>query len=276
MSPPHRDLLATLPVELLYEIQLYAASEAIPLTCRRLHHIFKSASTIVHADYLIARYLALPTSRRPNVLTYVLRFPLCTPAVLAALLGHPSFPYCDPPPSPTDIIPDTSTTSASAKPPELPRRLFRRLSPSGAEALPLLHFLYRDSVPALPLRPPPDVDSHDGYPLVRAVSAGAVPVVRFLLEHGASPRRRGALSVRLAIKRGDLALVRLLVEPPDERRAGKRRRLADRVQVNPEMLKVAVACGAHDIAEYLMNEKGCVPDLRTLSLLSVIHHNMKP
>lgn len=225
----------------------------------------------MHADYLIARYLALPTSRRPSVLTYALRFPLCTPAVLAALLEHPSFPYRDPPPPPTDITPDTSATSTRAKPPELPRRLFRRLSPSGAEALPLLHSLYRDSIPVPPPRPVPDVDSHDGYPLVRAVSAGAVPLVRFLLERGASPRRRSALSVRLAIKRGDLALVRLLVEPPDvrpnERRVGKRRRLADRVQVDPEMLKVAVAYGAHDIAEYLMNEKGCVPDLRTLSLL---------
>jgi hypothetical protein len=121
----------------------------------------------------------------------------------------------------------------------------------------------------LPTRP--DVDSHDGYPLARAVSAGAVPLVRFLLDRGASPRRRNALAVRIAIKRRDLTLVRLLVEPPDappdERRTGKRRRLADRVQVNSEMLKLAVLSDAHDVAEYLMNEKGCVPDLKTLSLL---------
>jgi ankyrin repeat protein len=118
---------------------------------------------------------------------------------------------------------------------------------------------------------PPDADSHDGYPLAHAVSAGAVPLVRFLLDHGASPRRRDALAVRIAIKRKDLALVRLLVEPPDappdERRTGKRRRLADRVQVSTEMLNLAMMCRACYIAEYLMNEKGCVPDLTTFSLL---------
>jgi len=65
--------------------------------------------------------------------------------------------------------------------------------------------------------------------------------------------------------------VRLLVEPPDvppeERRTGKRRKLADRVKVTSDMLKLAVVCGAQDIAEYLMNEKGCVPDISTLSSL---------
>ena len=62
--------------------------------------------------------------------------------------------------------------------------------------------------------------------------------------------------------RGDLALVRLLVEPPDGH-GGQ----ADRVQVTSEMLKIAVTSGAHDVAEYLMNEKGSVPDLKTLSRL---------
>jgi len=32
-----------------------------------------------------------------------------------------------------------------------------------------------------------------------------------------------------------------------------------------------VMCGAQDIAEYLMNEKGCVPDLGTLSLPSIVN-----
>jgi hypothetical protein len=141
------------------------------------------------------------------------------------------------------------------------------LSPSGSEALPLLHFLYESPQ----LRTRPDVDSHDGYPLARAVLAGAVPLVRFLLDHGASPRRRDAIAVRFAIKRRDLVLVRMLVEPPEvplgERRTGKRRKLNDRIQVNSEMLKLAVRCDARDIAEYLINEKGCVPDLKTLSLL---------
>ncbi|KAI9460361.1 hypothetical protein F5148DRAFT_1286883 [Russula earlei] len=267
---------ATLPVELLYDIQLYAASEVLPLTCRRLHDVFESASPTLRADYLIARYLARPSSRSwPSIITYVLRFPLCTPAVLAVLFERPSFPHRPPPH--TD-----AGTGAGADPPahgvrhadrlrpDLPKRLFRRLSPSGAEALPLLRFLYGGAIAHLRASPP-DADSHDGYPLARAAFAAAVPLVRFLLDHGASPRRRNALAVRLAIKRRDLALVRLLVEPPEapphERRTGKRRKISDRVQVNSDMLRLAVTCGARDIAEYLVREKGCLPDLKTLKLL---------
>jgi len=80
-----------------------------------------------------------------------------------------------------------------------------------------------------------------------------------------------ALAIRIAIGRRDLALVRLLIErpktPPDERRTGKRRKLADRMQVTSEMLRLAVLCDAHDIVEYFMNEKGRVPDIETLKLL---------
>ena len=238
----------------------------------------------MHADYLAGRYVALPSvSSRPDIITYALRFPLCTLPVLSALLERPTT---------TSIASTNTDTNASAnkrtktrhpdacgssssrsRPPELPRRLFRRLSASGAEVLPLLRYLYGSDSDTKVRRtwPDPDADSHDGYALVRAVNVGAMPLVRFLLEHGASPGRRKALSVKLAIKKRDLALVRLLVEPPDvcpgERKRGKRRRLADRVQVDSGMLKYAVTCGAHDIAEYLMHEKGCMPDLETLSLL---------
>ena len=248
--------------------------------CRRLHDIFKSASSTVHADYLAGRYAALPRiSTRPDIITYALRFPLCTLPVLSALLERPT--------SIADTNADTDAIAGSAnkrknhhpdargssRRPELPRRLFRQLSASaggGAEVLPLLRYLYSSDT-QVRTWPGPDADSHDGYALVRAVNVGAMPLVQFLLEHGASPARRKALSVKLAIKRRDLALVRLLVEPPDvcpeERTRGKRRRLADRVQVDSEMLKYAVTHGAHDIAGYLMHDKGCVPDVKTLSLL---------
>lgn len=240
----------------------------------------------MHADYLIARYTNLPSCRRPNIITYVLRFPICTLSVLAALLNRPPFPHPAQSSSNAETRSNTGTPHSNhdhnhnhhrysdyaSGPPELPRRLFRQLSASGAEAVPHLHFLYTSSVPQLSRRP--DIDSYDGYPLVRAVSAGAVPLVHFLLNHGASPSRKDALAVRMAIKRRDLSLVRLLIEPPgvppDERRTGKRRKLADRVKVTSEMLRLAVMCGAQDIAEYLMNEKGCIPDLKTLSLLRYV------
>jgi hypothetical protein len=293
-------------LQLLYEIHFIAASEALPLTCRRLHDIFKNAPPGVHVDYLLGRHAALPSLRRCsiNIITYALRFPICsTPSVLAALFSRPHLPRIQPHPQQRSAVSSSSSSSSTANaskytnadvartctaagsgrrarprpkrgrldgPPELPKRIFDRLSPSGAEALPLLRFLYTytptpSDADALVVRP--NIESHNGYPLVRAVFAGAVPVVCFLLEHGASPCRQGALSVKVAIRRRDLALVRLLVEPPEAPSDG-RKKLADRVQVTSEMLKIAVMSRALDITEYLVNEKGCVPDLETLSYLS--------
>jgi len=128
--------------------------------------------------------------------------------------------------------------------------------------LPFLKYLYTH-----PTIRAPDVNAHDGYALTRAVYAGFVPLVRFLLDNGADPGCKNALAVKVAIRRKDLALLRLLVE----RGAGaggkaKRRRMEDRVRVSPEMVRVAVRCDARDIVEYLTKEKGCVPDMQTLHM----------
>ncbi|KAJ2985161.1 hypothetical protein NUW54_g10242 [Trametes sanguinea] len=47
----------------------------------------------------------------------------------------------------------------------------------------------------------------------------------------------------------------------------KRRKLGDRLSVTPDMLRAAVKSDAHDIAEYLMREKGCVPDMQTVLMM---------
>jgi len=98
--------------------------------------------------------------------------------------------------------------------------------------------------------------------------------VQLLLEHGASPARKGGLAVLVAIRQKSLPLVRLLIERGEAdggkgngRNKNKRRRLEDRIQVTPEMLKAAVKAKARDIAEYFMQEKGCVPDIQTLHML---------
>ncbi|KAI9463321.1 hypothetical protein BJY52DRAFT_1254670 [Lactarius psammicola] len=236
-----RDLLSSLPVELLYEIQFYAVSDSLPIVCRRLHHVFESPPATIKADYLMGRHLARSDkSCRFSVVSSALRYPLCcTPEVLDALLRR------------SEAHPPNVTPAAV----RLPRWLFRRLGPSGEEALPLLRYLYGRR--GLSIRPIPD--SHQGFPLASAVKAGAIPLVHFLLEQGASPCTKGALAVRLAVKRHDLDLVRLLIDSS--------KRSSRKVEVDSGMLKLAVELGARDIAEYLMNEEGCVPDLETISLL---------
>ena len=122
-----------------------------------------------------------------------------------------------------------------------------------------------------------------------------MPLVRFLLAHGAAPQCKGNLAVTVAIRKKNLALVRMLIERDGpgaacwseprgvkrkrmsgrqeaeasdgggpSTRNGKRRKLGDRVRVDQAMLKNAVKCDARDIVEYFMKEKGCSPDMQTV------------
>lgn len=165
----------------------------------------------------------------------------------------------------------------------LPRRLFRPLFPSSdsdptaklkwswtetAHPLPLLEQLYATAGIA-GIAGLVDVNAHEGYALARAVHAHFVALIRFLLAHGADPGAKGGLAVIVAIRRRDLGMVRLLVERVDDARkgTGKRRKLRDRVVVTNEMLRIAVKCDARDIVQYFREEKGLVPDLKTLRTL---------
>lgn len=73
----------------------------------------------------------------------------------------------------------------------------------------------------------------------------------------------------VAIRRKDLSLVKMLIEREAELKhgKGKKRRLGDRMHVNNDMLRMAVKCDARDIVQYFTEEKGCIPDLKTLSTL---------
>ncbi|KAH9856661.1 hypothetical protein C2E23DRAFT_881989 [Lenzites betulinus] len=300
MSTKQSTSLAHLPVELLYEIYPLAQSSCLPLTCKYIYTVFKSAPSSLHAQYLIQCYntsLQHPASSRAvGFVTKALRYPICTREVLEAIFQSP---HCPPIPSARDKL---------QYPTVLPRHLFRNLAPRDGlgqrpwtefdEPLPFLKFLYAH--PSIPFIA---TNSYDGYALTRAVYAGFMPLVRFLLANGASPECKGHLAVTVAIRRKSLALVRLLVERdlPEEAPAmtskkrrrsevdgdsdgrsgggsskqskqskaapGKRRKLGDRISVTPDMLKAAVKCDAGDIADYLMREKGCVPDMQTVLMM---------
>ncbi|KAI0649453.1 hypothetical protein C8Q79DRAFT_999220 [Trametes meyenii] len=277
-----------LPVELLYDIYTIALSPTLPLTCKYLCGVFKAAPTTLHAEYLIGCYEEFSrnsgSDRAYGLVSKVLRYPLCTRQVLEAILRSPHCPYIPP------------AGHRERRPTVLPKRLFRHLTPSDSPIqsdeglLSFLHFLYDD-----PRIPSPDADSHEGYALTKAVYAGSTELVRFLLKHGASPDCKNHLAVVVAIRRKSLSLVRMLIERDgpgassesslssgrrkrkrsDEGESqgktsnnAKRRKLGDRVVVNPEMLKAAVKCNARDIVEYLMREKGCVPDMQTVLMMS--------
>lgn len=250
-------ILTPSPHQLLYEIQLFAASSALPQACKVLHSIFASSPPSYRAQYLAACTNA-PRIHRDIIFTKILRYPVCTKDVLEAYFRSERHP-----------------TKAPSVPPELPRRLFRALVRRPTRdwsdrdpPLPFLRYLY--SCPHLA----PNANSHDGYALTKAVLVGFIPLVRFLLDRGATPAWKGNLAITIAIHRKDLDLVRILVERKDTEKSssgkeanGKRCRLEDRVKVTPEMLRIAVKCKAQDIVEYLTRGKGCIPDMQTLLLM---------
>jgi len=153
---------------------------------------------------------------------------------------------------------------------QLPTRLFRTLRPppkgwtTEDEPLPFLRYLC--DVPDLHV----DVDHLDGYALTRAVHAKFLPLVKFLLDHHASPKCHDRLAIKVAIRQKDLVMLKLLVERPQikmGREKGKRHKLEDNVQLDTQLLNLAIRVAATDIISYLHHEKGVVPDLETLKRL---------
>ena len=264
----------------------------MPHTSKHLYSVFKYAPSSVQAEYLLARHIDIEGNVKPGngLITKILRYPICTQTVLEAVFRHPSF---------------SSSSYINKGAIELPRRLVRPLSPHSAkpwtvrdEPLPFFRYLYNHT-----RIPKPDPNCHDGYALTRAVAAGFIPLVQFLLEQGASPACKGGIAVQAAIRRRNLPLVKMLIEPDarsintqsdnlgscpldgtiqahsasrrrrrqDETVSGKsgskKRKLEDRVRVSQEMLRTAVACDARDIVKYFMEEKSCVPDMQTVRLM---------
>jgi len=114
---------------------------------------------------------------------------------------------------------------------------------------------------------PPRCDAYEGYALARAVAAGFVPLVKFLLGHGGNLGAKGAIAVMVAIQKKDLQMVRLLIEGDlGDCGGAKRRRVPDRFVCTRAMLQRAAKVEAQDIVQYLL-AKGVTPDMQTLRLL---------
>lgn len=104
------------------------------------------------------------------------------------------------------------------------------------------------------------VNSHNGFPLQRAALDRNYELAEWLLQRGADPGLRDSLAVVAAVERRDLKMVKLLVEPFENGVSpsglAKRRRVADRVSVGPNLVQKALTAGADDIVDYFVHEKG--------------------
>ncbi|KAF8150610.1 hypothetical protein B0H34DRAFT_144703 [Crassisporium funariophilum] len=242
--------LQSLPVEILYEVQLYALSEHLPLACHHLYDVYKHSSSFFRATYILARGEDSGRSDLAAIYSKALRYPICDQPVLDTLRR---------------LLREVKPVQNFRI--QIPRRLFRYLVPpidsnwaDTDHPLPFLRYLY--SIPDIP---PINTDADEGYALTRAVHAQFTALVKFLLDHSASPNRREALAIKVAIRQKNLDMVKILVEKSDsKKRKAKRRKLEDRVTLDSSMLKIAVMSNAKDIVEYLYREKNVLPDVQTL------------
>ncbi|KAJ3747053.1 hypothetical protein DFH05DRAFT_767883 [Lentinula detonsa] len=239
--------LELLPVELLHEIQLYALSHHLPCTSGSLHQIFKFAPPSFKAEYI---YLRL-CGTTDGFYSKALRYPLCSLEVLRFIKQY------------------TKKTEINIIVIKTPKHLFQGLAPrkygsmwtDQDHPLPFIRGLYSEGFSL-------DIHSMNDYPLIKAVHTGFEALVQFLLEKGASPAYKDNLAVRVAIRRKDLRLVKLLVERSESgEKKTKKRKLEDRVTITKDLLKLAVKCNTQEIVDYFTQEKGCVPDMQTLYLM---------
>ena len=233
--------------------------------------MFKQSPPSFRAQYILGRLdrVTTPNLNR-NVFTTALLYPICTQETVEALFRLPGFLAYG--------KSETGNTSTRLPAPDLPGRLFRFLRPrmrrgipvpwsDEDKPLPFLRYLFDLYERRGLIAGPPKCNAHECYALTRAVAAGFVPLVKFLLGNGGDPGARGAIAVMVAIQKKDLQMVRLLVEGDiGGSGSAKRRRVPDRVTCTRAMLQRAVKVEAQDIVQYLL-ERGVTPDMATLRLL---------
>ncbi|KAI0360224.1 hypothetical protein OH77DRAFT_1394297 [Trametes cingulata] len=245
------------------------------------------------------------SARAFGLVSKVLRYPICTREVLEAILRSPECPRIpgpeDPDRRPT-VLPRHLFRNLTPRDSTGQRPWMEFDAP-----LPFLRFLYTDPRIPFPATNSYDgyaltravyagftplvrfLLAHDASPECKgnlavtvAIRRKSLPLVRMLIERD-GPTGEASSSVSRKRRRsgstgnGDESGAASgegsgggssSSEKTSPKRSGsKRRKLGDRVSVTPEMLKAAVKCDARDIAEYLMREKGCVPDMQTVLMM---------
>jgi hypothetical protein len=248
----------------LLQIHYAAKNPALSLVSTSIH---ASLSEPYVTPSYVAKYLLdlYSPNRADSILVKALRHPVCTVAVAESIQRIWDIRRGYIPPKPVEELDqedkekrkdEQSDSSAvtrdrtSRSPPprrptkpaitvtELPRRLFRHLT-TQSSIPPLLEYLFNTYPTISP-------NSHNGYPLSRAVLCQNRNVIAYLLSRGADPGLRDGLAVEIAVKMGNIKLVRLLVDNPQ----GKA------VDITSRFVELAVKSGSDEIVQYFVHDKG--------------------
>ncbi|CAE6435392.1 hypothetical protein ACGC1H_002878 [Rhizoctonia solani] len=270
--------LLDLPAELLFEILAYSTSSDIPLVNKYLLHTFHGAPPSCRAYFILGKLDPSVPLVPSIILESALSYPICTENVLD-FLEHMH---------PLVLLPRSSLKDVRVSP---GRWVFRNLQ---SHPKPKRRRKHPNSAPApssslntnLRINPLTFLESLErmytlsfsapgsAFALAMCVRAGPAqyPLLQLLLRNGADPGAMSCLPLLIAATVGDLNALKLMIEPttepsPQGTTGGKRRRMEDRVQPTTNVLSAAVKEKHLEVAEWLMHEKGVVPDMATMRML---------
>ena len=207
--------------------------------------VFKNTPPFFKATYIIGHIKASGRSNSRSIYSRTLRYPICGRSVFKVLCRL--LKSCLPSLAP--VI-------------QLPRRFFRSLLPLNErewsdEDYPLPFLRDISCTPDLVI----NVNANQGYALTKAVHAQFTPLVKFLLDKGASPKCNNGIAVKVAIRSKNFDIFKMLVEWP--RPCGGEIEHGDKGISDSSMMGVAISSRATDIVQFY-RKKGIVPDIVAL------------
>ncbi|KAH9816181.1 hypothetical protein DFH28DRAFT_1125640 [Melampsora americana] len=272
-----RPNLINLPTEIILDIHLLSSSENLPIICKRFQELFHQFTTnryraiYLWRKYILSDYLQNQLqwrNQKRHKWDSMITNRSCTLEVLMILRDFHQSEFKE-------------TFTLSSKSPkilisQLPTRLFNPMTSKNPIELEKSYQYISTLLDEFNLSP----KKLGGYPLSRSILSGELSFIRLLLTYGAQPSDKDNLSIMIAIKTGDLNLVRMLIEVdfihPNEtqdskrlamkNQAHKKTKFEDRVKVIDQMLDKALKRKDYQMGEYFMG-KGARPTLETLKLV---------
>ncbi|KAL5634987.1 hypothetical protein ACGC1H_002878 [Rhizoctonia solani] len=252
--------LLDLPAELLFEILAYSTSSDIPLVNKYLLHTFHGAPPSCRAYFILGKLDPSVPLVPSIILESALSYPICTENVLD-FLEHMH---------PLVLLPRSSLKDVRVSP---GRWVFRNLQ---SHPKPKRRRKHPNSAPApssslntnLRINPLTFLESLERMYTLSFSAPGSAFALAMCVRAG--PAQYPLL--QLLLRNGDLNALKLMIEPttepsPQGTTGGKRRRMEDRVQPTTNVLSAAVKEKHLEVAEWLMHEKGVVPDMATMRML---------
>lgn len=113
-----------------------------------------------------------------------------------------------------------------------------------------------------------DVNSLNGYPIIKAISMKNDDLIELLLSHKPNLSLSNHKAVQYLILNGDIDRLKRLTEERTEKKGKKRKRSLPALELTSEMLYWCTKYKKWDLVNWMMEDKGVPPNIKTINLLS--------